>query len=82
MTKLEESLENHLGEAMWRDNGELAYLKSYRLSHAQVRRARLLQGLAETGWHLPTLAKNKNVSLTQLEGEFISAGLEGIFRKR
>ncbi len=82
MTKLEESLENHLGEAMWRDNGELAYLKSYRLSHAQVRRARLLQGVAKTDWHLPSLAKDKNVSLTQLESEFISVGLEGIFRRK
>ena len=44
--------ENHIGEAIVRDNGELEYLKTYRLSAAQTRRAYLLSQLAAHDWNL------------------------------
>jgi hypothetical protein len=49
--------ENHIGEAIVRDNGELEYLKTYRLSAAQTRRVYLLSQLAACGWQLDRAAE-------------------------
>lgn len=54
--------ENHIGEAIVRDDGRLEYLKTYRLSAAQTRRAYLLQLLAEADWHLDTAAHQLRVT--------------------
>ena len=51
-----------MGEAIVRDNGRLEYLKTYRLSAAQTRRAYLLQLLAEADWHLDTAAEGLRVT--------------------
>lgn len=48
--------ENHIGEAIVRDDGTVEYLKTYRLSDAQTRRAHLLQTLAAHGWDLTAAA--------------------------
>lgn len=45
-----EAQEQHIGELMLREDGELAYLRTLRLSAAQVRRARLLEHLAAHEW--------------------------------
>lgn len=57
MTSLQLKDENHIGEAIARDNGELEYLKTYRLSAAQTRRVYLLSKLAEHNWNLDATAK-------------------------
>jgi hypothetical protein len=57
MTGLEPSVENHMGEAIFRKDGTLEYLKTYRLSAAQCRRAYLLSRLAEHKWNLDATAK-------------------------
>ena len=44
--------EGHIGEAIHRADGTLEYLKTYRLSAAQVRRAYLLEQLARHDWHI------------------------------
>ena len=49
--------ENHIGEAIVRDTGELEYCKTFRLSAAQVRRAYLLSQLAAAEWHLGRAAE-------------------------
>jgi len=49
--------EGHIGEAIHRDDGSLEYLKTYRLSAAQVRRAYLLQQLANHDWDLERCAE-------------------------
>ena len=49
--------ENHLGEAIVRDDGTTEYLKTYRLSDAQARRAHLLSKLREHGWKLDRTAE-------------------------
>lgn len=49
--------DNHIGECILDDSGEVAYLKSYRLSAAQSRRAYLLQQLAKSDWDLEVCAK-------------------------
>jgi len=57
ITDLRLKTENHIGEAIVRDNGELEYLKTYRLSEAQTRRVYLLSQLAAHDWHLEATAK-------------------------
>lgn len=56
MTSLSMTSENHLGEAIVRDSGELEYLKTFRLSTAQSKRAYLLQQLAARNWNLDATA--------------------------
>ncbi|NVI92646.1 hypothetical protein [Actinomadura sp. BRA 177] len=48
--------ENHIGEAITDAEGRVAYLKSFRLSDAQVRRGYLLRRLAEHDWRLSATA--------------------------
>ncbi|MUH01061.1 hypothetical protein F7734_55885 [Scytonema sp. UIC 10036] len=52
--------ENHIGEAIARDNGELEYLKTYRLSAAQTRRVYLLSVLAKYNWNVNATAAALN----------------------
>jgi hypothetical protein len=49
---LDPDAEGHIGEAIHRDDGTLEYLKTYRLSAAQIRRAYLLERLAAHDWDL------------------------------
>lgn len=48
--------DNHIGEAIVRDDGELCYCKTFRLSAAQVRRAYLLEQLAAHDWDIARAA--------------------------
>ncbi len=57
ITNLLPKEENHIGEAIVRENGELEYLKTYRLSSAQTRRVYLLSQLALYNWNLDATAK-------------------------
>lgn len=66
-TGLDQSEENHIGEAIIRDSGELEYLKTFRLSAAQTRRAFLLSQLASQNWNLDATA----VLLRQSKDELI-----------
>lgn len=50
-------VEHHLGELITRDDGTVEYLKTYRLSAAQAKRAFLLSKLAAHGWNLAATAK-------------------------
>ncbi len=56
ITDLSEDDEGHIGEAIVHESGALQYLKSYRLSKNQVKRAHLLQLLAAHDWHIEALA--------------------------
>lgn len=55
-TNLSPSEENHIGEAIVRETGELEYLKTFKLSAAQTRRAFLLSQLASQNWNLDATA--------------------------
>lgn len=66
-TDLNPSEENHLGEAIVREGGELEYLKTFRLSAAQTRRAFLLAQLASQNWNLDATA----VLLKQSKAELV-----------
>lgn len=56
ITDLDPYSENHIGERILRSNGDLEYLKTYRLSAAQTRRVFLLSKLASHNWNLDATA--------------------------
>ncbi|MEL6760317.1 MAG: hypothetical protein AAFP04_07910, partial [Myxococcota bacterium] len=62
MTELVPSEENHIGEGIFRDDGTVEYLKTYRLSAAQTRRAFLLSTLAEFHWNIDAAAASERQS--------------------
>ena len=67
-------VECHIGERMVRDDGTLEYLKTYRLSGAQVRRAYLLEQLAAAQWNLAQAAEALRCTVPQLGQRLVNAG--------
>ena len=67
-------VECHLGERMVREDGTLEYLKTYRLSAAQVRRAYLLDQLAAADWNMALAAEALRCSVTELAQRLVGAG--------
>ncbi|MEM1392521.1 MAG: hypothetical protein AAGG00_04350 [Cyanobacteria bacterium P01_H01_bin.150] len=57
ITDIQLKKENHIGEAIVRENGELEYLKTFRLSTTQTKRVYLLSKLAEHNWNIDATAK-------------------------
>lgn len=66
--------ESHIGEAIHREDGTLEYLKTYRLSAAQVRRAYLLTRLAAHDWDLARTAAALGDSVAGLCRRLVNAG--------
>lgn len=66
--------ENHIGEAIVRDDGTIEYLKSFRLSDKQVKRAYLLQILSHHHWNLDAAAASQGQSRAQFAQRLINAG--------
>ena len=73
-TRLVPSEENHVGEAIVGEDGTLEYLKTYRLSAAQTRRAYLLQQLASAGWKLDAAAESLHATQDELILRLRNAG--------
>lgn len=67
-------VECHLGERMLREDGTPEYLKTYRLSAAQVRRAYLLQQLAAAEWNLERAAESLRGTVPELTRRLVNAG--------
>ena len=65
--------ENHIGETITRD-GRIEYMKSFRLSGSQTRRAFLLQQLAQSNWELEACAVKLACSKNQLVYRLQNAG--------
>jgi len=74
ITDLNPKSENHIGEVILRENGALEYMKSYRLSATQCRRAYLLKQLAENSWELEACAATLNCTKNQLVYRLEKAG--------
>ena len=66
ITDLDPHEVNHIGEVIISPNGQLEYLKSYRLSTAQTKRVYLLSQLAKWDWNLSATALSLNVSQNEL----------------
>jgi hypothetical protein len=77
--------ENHIGELIRAPGGELAYLKTFRLSDPQVRRGYLLDMLARHDWDLDAAAEAMNTTkenlLTGLERAGFGFMLRAYLRK-
>lgn len=67
-------VECHIGERIVREDGALEYLKTFRLSAAQVRRAYLLDQLATAGWNLDLAAASLRCSVSELGRRLMTAG--------
>ncbi|HEU4408987.1 MAG TPA: hypothetical protein VFS43_27250 [Polyangiaceae bacterium] len=74
-TKLHPDEECHIGERIVRADGALEYLKSYRLSAAQVRRGFLLEALAASGWRFDEAAERLGSTRDELARRLQNAGL-------
>jgi hypothetical protein len=66
VTELRLHEENHIGERIVRADGTVEYLKTYRLSDAQTRRAHLLAQLHDHEWRLPDTAAALHTSVPDL----------------
>ncbi|GAA1934091.1 ARPP-2 domain-containing protein [Kitasatospora viridis] len=73
--------ENHLGETITHRDGRLAYLKTFRLSEKQVRRAHLLSRLAANDWHLGRTAEEFGSSEAAFGLRLESAGFGLLLRQ-
>ncbi|MEV0233139.1 hypothetical protein [Nonomuraea sp. NPDC050786] len=77
----ERKSENHIGETITDADGRLAYLKTFRLSEAQVRRGHLLSTLAGHGWSLPAAAATLRISAAALGLRLERAGFGHLLRQ-
>jgi hypothetical protein len=81
LTSLRLHEENHIGERIVRPDGTIEYLKSYRLSDAQARRAYLLQALAANDWSLERTATALGTSVADLIHRVHAAGFGYLFKQ-
>lgn len=72
--------EQHIGEAICDHKGRVAYLKTFRLSDAQIRRGHLLNGLHDHDWHLDRTARALGVDRGQLVGRIQDAGFASLLK--
>ena len=75
LTPLDPRVDNHVGEAILRDDGTVEYLRTDRLTAAQCRRGLLLQRLAEHQWHLERSAAAYDLTKDELLRPLSRAGL-------
>lgn len=80
MTSLNPAEENHIGEWICREDGTLEYMKTFRLSAAQCRRAYLLKQLGEHQWHLDRCAESLQSSKDELIHRIEQAGFGYLLR--
>jgi hypothetical protein len=76
VTSLQLSDENHIGEAIVREDGTVEYMKSFRLSDKQAKRAYLLQVLAAHHWNLDAAASSQGQTREQWVDRLRNAGFE------
>ncbi|MEV0382166.1 hypothetical protein [Nonomuraea sp. NPDC050643] len=77
----ERKVENHIGETITDEEGRLAYLKTFRLSEAQIRRGHLLSTLAEHGWSMRDTAASLRISEASLGMRLRQAGFGHLLRQ-
>lgn len=74
--------ECHIGERIVRADGTLEYLKTFRLSQAQVRRGYLLQQLARAAWCLEDAAALLSCTQDELVKRLVNAGFGYLLKRR
>lgn len=73
--------ENHIGEVITGRDGRIAYLKTFRLSDAQVKRGFLLKTLARHGWRLSAAADALGTDETTLAMRIERSGFGHLLRQ-
>ena len=74
-TALRKHEPNHVGEAVVTDSGALAYLKTFRLSRAQLQRARWLRDLSRERFNLELIANARGLTREVLISRLDDLGL-------
>src|SRR6185295_5018235 len=74
VTSLSLDDENHIGEAIVREDGNIEYLKTFRLSSSQSKRAFLLQTLSHYQWNLDAAASSQNQTRADFVKRLYNAG--------
>ncbi|MFE6662333.1 hypothetical protein ACFVFH_02025 [Streptomyces sp. NPDC057697] len=72
----------HIGETITDHKGRVAYLKTFRLSEAQIRRGHLLHRLAAADWRLAGAAEALGTTPEELVRRIRSAGFESLLSAR
>ncbi|MDX1930165.1 MAG: hypothetical protein SFV81_26795 [Pirellulaceae bacterium] len=75
MTDFDPKNTNHIGEFIHRADGSLEYLKTYRLSAGQCRRAYLIKSLGESQWDLQACAQRLACTKEELIYRMEKAGI-------
>ncbi|OCC07648.1 ARPP-2 domain-containing protein [Streptomyces sp. PTY087I2] len=70
----------HIGETITDHKGRVAYLKTFRLSDAQIRRGHLLRTVAGAGWELNRAAAALGSSREELVRRMRAAGFSALLR--
>ncbi|MEO3973071.1 hypothetical protein [Streptomyces sp. CAU 1734] len=73
--------EQHIGETITDRKGRVAYLKSFRLSDAQIRRGYLLDRLHDHDWHLDRTAGALGTSRADLVRRIRDAGFGSLVKQ-
>ncbi|MEV8455894.1 hypothetical protein AB0467_26855 [Streptomyces sp. NPDC052095] len=72
----------HIGETITDHRGRVAYLKTFRLSEAQIRRGHLLHRLAAADWRIAGAAEALGTTEEEVVRRIRSAGFESLLRDR
>ncbi|MFE3139820.1 hypothetical protein [Streptomyces scopuliridis] len=74
--------EQHIGELISDHKGRTAYLKTFRLSDAQIRRGHLLSRLAAHDWRLDRTAEALGTTRAELIRRIHAAGFDALLKHR
>jgi hypothetical protein len=73
--------ENHIGERIVDGDGRVQYLKTFRLSANQARRAYLLKQLADHDWNVESIAKKNKLTSHDIIQQYEHAGYAWLFHQ-
>jgi hypothetical protein len=73
--------ENHIGERIVDAEGRVQYLKTFRLSANQARRAFLLKQLADHDWNVESIAKQNKLTAADILLQYEHAGYGWLFHQ-
>lgn len=73
--------ENHIGERILAPDGSVQYLKTYRLSASQTRRAYLLKQLADHDWNIDAIARKYNATANDVLLQYEHNGYGWLFHQ-
>lgn len=72
--------EQHIGELITDHKGRTAYLKTFRLTPAQIRRGHLLSSLADNDWHLRRTADRLGTTPEEIVRRIRAAGFGALLK--